>query len=157
MELVDPLSTVVESQRPLFHWKPLPGAEYQVSVYDTGFNLSAASGWIRTSEWQPARDLRRGSRYSWQVKVRRNGEEFAVPAPPSPEARFQVLGASEENEIARLRSQWSDSHLVLGLSYAKAGLLDDAARELRALDQLNPGSTTTAALLASLEQMHQSR
>jgi hypothetical protein len=144
----------VESQRPLFHWKPLGHAEFQVSVYDTSYNVSAVSGWISaTNQWQPPDDLRRGERYSWQVKVRYNGKEFTVPAPPQPEARFQVLGAAEEEDIARLRSQLPDSYLVLGIRYAQVGLLDDGAREL----QLAPESPTTAALLKSLQQMRQSR
>ena len=153
LELIAPLGIVVESQRPLFHWQSLGHAEFQVSVYDTSFNVAAASGWILATQWQPPHDLRRGERYQWQVKVRRNGEEFTFPAPPEPEARFQVLGAAEEEDIARLRSQLPDSHLVLGIRYAQVGLLDDAARELQAA----PESPTTAALLKSLQQMRRSR
>jgi hypothetical protein len=154
IELIAPLGTVVESQRPVFHWNSLGSAEFQVSVYDTGFNVAATSDYmLATTQWQPPHDLRRGERYSWQVKVRHKGEEFTVPAPPQPEARFQVLGAAEEEDIARLRTQVPDAHLVLGIRYAQVGLLDDAAREL----QLAPESPTTAALLKSLQQMRQSR
>jgi hypothetical protein len=153
IELIAPLGTVVESQRPLFQWKRLGGTEFQVSVYDAAFNLAVASGWIRASNWQPPRELRRGERYQWQVKVRRNGEEFTFPTPPDPEARFHVLSAAEEEDIARLRSKLPDSHLVLGIRYAQFGLLDDAERELLAA----PESPTTAAMLMSLQQMRQSR
>jgi hypothetical protein len=160
IELIAPLGTVVESQRPVFRWMARKGDSYLMSVYDTAFNVVASirvqvGGMISetTAEWQPQHDLRRGERYQWQVKVRRNGKEFTVPAPPQPEARFQVLGAAEEEDIARLRSQVPDSHLVLGIRYVQVGLLDDAARELQAA----PESPTTAALLKSLEQMRQSR
>jgi anti-sigma factor RsiW len=153
LELLAPLATVVESERPVFRWKALAAAQYQANVYDASYKMIEASGWIRQTEWQPTQPLRRGARYSWQVEVRRNGTDFTVPVPPMPEARFQVLDAAGEGRITRMRSEWADSHLVLGVTYAKLGLLDDAARELSELDEQNPGSSTTAGLRASVDRL----
>jgi anti-sigma factor RsiW len=153
LELLAPLATVVESERPVFRWKALAGAQYQVNLYDSRYTSVGVSGWMHETQWQVSQPLRRGERYSWQVKVRRDGTDFTVPVPPMPEARFQVLDAAGEEKISAMRSEWGDSHLVLGVVYARAGLLDDAARELRELDEENPDSPATAALRASIERL----
>jgi hypothetical protein len=151
VELLAPSGTVVESERPVFRWKGESGATYQVSVFDSGFDTITSSNWIDGSEWRSAKSLQRGARYSWQLTVRRNGAEVTIPAPPDPEARFQILGADAEAELNRLRGEFPDSHLVLGIFYAKAGLETEAILELRKLNDENPGSETTAALLGSIE------
>jgi hypothetical protein len=153
LELLAPLATVVESEWPVFRWKALDRAQYQVNLYDSRYASVGASGWIHQTQWQVSQPLRRGERYSWQVKVRRGGTDFTVPVPPMPEARFQVLDAAGEEKISAMRSEWADSHLVLGVAYARVGLLDDAARQLRGLDEQNPGSPATAALRASIERL----
>ena len=50
-------------------------------------------------------------------------------------------------------SDRSDSHLVLGVAYAQAGLLNEAGRELRAAAEENPGNAVVANLLASVNRM----
>jgi hypothetical protein len=157
VDLLTPLSVVVETQRPLFHWKPVPGAEYRVSVYSEGYDPVASSGWIRGAEWQAPRPLPRGARYSWQLNVRSHGQEITIPTPPAPEARFRVLDAAGEAEIARLRAASGDSHLVLGVEYAQAGMLDDAEAELRLVRDENPESRIVAGLLASVERLRNSK
>ena len=152
-KLLEPFGTVVEDQRPVFRWEATPGSMYRVSIYDDAFNLTAASGRIATTEWEPPKPLRRGTRYSWQLTVTHDGNEFTVPVPPAPEARFRVLGEADEAGIARARSQSGGSHLVLGILYARAGLLDAALQEVQALRAQNPDSAEVAGLLASLEQL----
>lgn len=152
-KLLGPVATVVESQQPVFRWQPIAGATYRVSVYTTGYDLVASSGWVSGMDWQIPKPLRRGMRYSWQLTVRQTGTEFTVPTPPAPEARFQVLAETDEAEISQLRNRWGTSHLVLGIFYARAGLLDEAQRELRALRDQNPGSEGIASLLASVERL----
>ncbi len=151
--LLEPLGVMLESQRPEFRWQRVPGAEYQVSVYSTEFKPVATSDWIQQAQWKPAADLHRGARYLWQLTVRLGGSEFTVPEPPAPEARFQVLDAAAEAELARVKSERSDSHLVLGVAYAQAGLLNEAGRELRAAAEENPGNAVVANLLASVNRM----
>lgn len=151
--LLEPLATVVESPRPVFRWQPVTGATYRVSVYDTGYNVVAESGSLTATEWQDPTPLVRGARYSWQLTVRQRGATFTVPTPPAPEARFRVLGEGEEARFSRLRSAWGDSHLVLGVLYARAGLIDQAEQELRALRQQNRSSEEVASLLESVERL----
>jgi hypothetical protein len=157
VDLLGPLSVVVETQRPLFRWKPIPGAEYRVSVYNEGYDPVATSGWIRGAEWQPRRALPRGARYSWQLNARTNGQEITLPTPPAPEARFRVLDAAGEAEIAQLKAAAGDSHLWLGVHYAQAGMLDDAEAELRHVRDENPRSPIVAGLVASVERLRNSK
>jgi len=153
VELLQPVGIIVETSQPVFSWKPLAGAEYRVSVYDSDFQQVAGSKWIQQTEWQTPVALRRGARYVWQLSVRRDGSEFTVPAPPDPEARFQVLDAAREAELNQWRSAWRDSHLVMGVAYAQAGLLNEAKREMQAVVDENPASAKVAALAASLNRL----
>jgi hypothetical protein len=157
VDLLGPLSVVVETERPRFRWKPIPGAMYRVSVYNEGYDPVATSGWIRGAEWQPQRALARGARYSWQLNARTNGQEITLPAPPAPEARFRVLDAAGEAEIAQWKAAAGDSHLLLGVHYAQAGMLDDAEAELRHVRDENPTSRIVAGLLASVERLRNSK
>jgi hypothetical protein len=149
VELLEPIGVVVEGQSVVFRWKPVAGAQYRVSVYTSDFQPAAVSGWLRETEWRsPA--LPRGARYSWQLTVRSAGREFTAPLPPEPEARFQILDAASEDDLARARGTSEGSHIVMGVAYARAGLVTEAARELRMAADQNPGSSTIATLLASL-------
>jgi hypothetical protein len=149
-ELLEPVGVVVESQSPLFRWKPVPGAEFQVSVYTGDFQQGAVSRWIRDSEWRAPVALSRGASYSWQLTVRADGREFTAPMPPEPEARFQILDAASEDNLAHARSASEGSHVVMGVAYARAGLRKEARQELQTAADQNPGSSTIAALLAGL-------
>jgi len=157
VDLIGPLSVVVETQRPLFRWKPVPGAEYRVSVFNEGYDPAATSGWIRATEWQTPRALPRGARYSWQLNVRGSGGDLTIPTPPAPEARFRVLDAAGEAEIVRLKAAAGDSHLLIGVQYAQDGIMDQAESELRRVRDENPGSRIVAGLLASVERLRNSK
>jgi predicted Zn-dependent protease len=67
-----------------------------------------------------------------------------------PEARFLVLAAEAEAELARRLASARGSHLVVGVLLAEAGVLDEAERELRALAAANPGQADVQRLLAGL-------
>jgi hypothetical protein len=111
----------------------------------------ARSDWLDSSHWQAPRPLKRRKRYLWQLKVRRAGSEFTVPAPPAPEVRFGVLSAEAAEELARLRAHWGDSHLLLGVAYGQVGLLEEAERELKSLREQNPGSAVVEGILSSID------
>src|SRR6202030_2597294 len=102
--------------------------------------------WSADSEWTFAHALEQGKRYSWQIHMRRGSDEITVPAPPAPEARFRVLDGDARAEVARARDRWGDSHLIIGIVYASAGLLDEAEQALRLASSQNPDSQQLAAL-----------
>lgn len=149
--LTAPVGQVVQADRPAFRWTALAGANsYVVEVYDQQFNLVAQSVELTGTSWTPAQPLARGQVFAWQVKARKEGQEIQAPKPPAAQARFRVLDQTQANELARARRAYGNAHLALGVLYAQAGLLDEAARELRILQRANPDSALARKLAASV-------
>jgi Flp pilus assembly protein TadD len=65
--------------------------------------------------------------------------------------RFAVLSTENFQELTSL--QKSNSHLALGVSYARAGLLNEAEREFQSLVKLNPQSELARKLLQSVRSI----
>ena len=148
--VIEPVGKIIFSDRPVFRWSTLTGATgYIVEVYDGNFNSVATSPVITGNSWT-APSLKRGQLYSWQVKAAKEGQEFLAPRPPAAQARFRVLDQASSAEISRARRDYSSSHLLLGLLYAKAGLLDEAERELSALQAVNPDASVLRRLSESI-------
>ena len=57
--------------------------------------------------------------------------------------------------LKNLRESFGSSHLVMGVAYAKAGLLVRARAEFQALARENPGSELPKKLLASVTRGRQ--
>ena len=154
--LVTPVGTGVETDRPTFRWRALPGAtSYVVNVYDSKLQNVATSSIESLPEWTPASPLKRGEVYTWQVTATKAGQEITSPVPPAPEARFKVLDQSKMQEVSHIRNSYPESHLVLGSVYSKAGLLDDAEREFKALLSANPHSAVAQKLLQNVRSLRQ--
>ena len=163
--LLRPLATAVVSDRPHLVWQSLPNANaYRVAVFAPGFRKIAESDWLpqsahlggpdRSVEWTPAAPLDRGLTYSWQVIARMGSSEDAptvrAPSLNSPEALFLVLGATQAAELAKAAHDHPGEHLLLGVLYARAGVLDLAEQEFAAA----PPSPDSATLL---ERLHAAR
>ena len=149
--LSSPVGKAVLSAQPKLGWKPLPGADgYSVEIYDGGFQLVASSGNIGVTTWQPGKPLPRGRTYSWQVTAFRDGKEIKSPVRPAPDARFLIVSSRAASEITETRQKAPRNHLALGVAYANAGLLDEAAREFRKELSINPGSTPARTFLRQI-------
>ncbi|MCM3903274.1 MAG: hypothetical protein ND866_16335 [Pyrinomonadaceae bacterium] len=149
--LLSPVGTITRTGRPTLRWRPLSGAtSYTVAVLDSDFNAMATSPPLTGTEWTPPHALERGRVYSWQVTAVKDGKEIISPSAPAPEARFKVLEKAKADELSEIE-KGAVSHLARGTLYARAGLLDDAERELRALLAANPKSPTARKLLQSLQ------
>jgi anti-sigma factor RsiW len=152
--LVGPAGKVIAADRPTLRWQPVEGAEsYRVEVSDPNDNYRevATSPALTANEWRLDRPLERGRVYSWQVVALKGGEEVAkAPSPDAPEAKFKVLEGAKFAEIERAKRSYAGQHLVLGVLYAQAGLLDEAERELQALVAANPDSAEAKSLLRSV-------
>jgi hypothetical protein len=144
-----PVATGVAEAQPRFAWSPLPGArDYVVTVLDAELQSVAASRPLRATTWTPERPLRPGE-YVWQVAARGAREEVA-PGPGEPEARFRVLTEVERETAAQARARHAGEPLLLGLLLARAGLVDEAGRELARAAAANPESARLARLRAQL-------
>ena len=151
--VIEPVGIVLMTDRPAFRWSMMEGATgYVVEVYDSKFNLMAASPQLTDLSWTPPA-LPRGKVYGWQVKATKDGQEFKSPRPPAPQARFRILDRAKANELAKARRAYPSSHLALGLLYAEAGLLREAEQELRALQKANPDSEIARSLLNQVQAL----
>ncbi|HVG22226.1 MAG TPA: zf-HC2 domain-containing protein [Blastocatellia bacterium] len=149
--LLSPVGIVVRATRPRFRWLAFSDAkEYEVSVSNVqGEVIERAK--VPGTEWLPPIPLVRGRMYQWQVRaMTKGGGEVKAPPVGQPDAKFSVLDQEKFSEIELARKVYPNSHLVLGTIYAKAGLINEARREFRALADANPGSQISRRILGSL-------
>lgn len=151
---MSPSGTLVVNVAPQFTWRALSGARsYRVAIFDASFREVAASPALKDVTWTPSVALPRNVPLAWQVTaLMADGSSVLAPAPPRPEARFSVVDEAEAARIAELKSRFAAEPIRLGILLAKAGLVDDAAREFaRAAEQ--PASADLAKKLqASLSR-----
>jgi hypothetical protein len=150
--LLGPSGTVIATDHPNLRWQPLAGAaSYTVSVFDSDFNRVTRSAPQVATQWTSTR-LRRGMTYSWEVVAVRNEQEVRSPVAPAPRAQFKILEAEKLRELTNLKKHSPISHLTLGLTYARFGLLAEAERELQILVRENPKSPVTTRLLRTVQE-----
>jgi hypothetical protein len=151
--LLSPIGMVVETNRPTFRWKRFSEAiEYEVSVSDVRGEVIGKET-VPGTDWRAAIPLARGQVYNWQVRaITKDGREVKSPPIGQPDAKFSVLDQHQFDELKRARKAYPDSHLVLGTIYAKAGLVNEAGREFRALLTANPESQISRRILGSLKR-----
>jgi hypothetical protein len=150
--LLSPVGVITAERLPQLRWSPLPGASsYSVTVTDASHDEVASSGPLAGTEWKVPVALEPGKTYNWQVSARRGGEEIVSPVLPAPAARFRLLTRAQAEELRRARRKYADSHLVLGVIYARAGLIDEAAREFRVLSVANPNSAIPVKLIRKVQ------
>ena len=153
-----PVGTRVASDRPAFRWSAHPDARsYEVSVFDQDLRKRAGSGRITGVDWTPERRLPRGRTYLWQVTAITPHGRVTAPAPPAPEARFEVVDEVVLAELERRRAAAPGSRLLAAVVFSEAGLLDAADAELHALADDNPGSPEVARLLDALRGLRRPR
>jgi hypothetical protein len=150
-KLVSPGTTVIIESSPLFKWEQLSGASgYRVYVLDSRGHQVAKSEDLPSAktEWKLTDPLNRGNVYAWVVIAVVDGKEIVSPGAAASSMKFQVLSANDLQKLDQLKR--TRSHLVLGVFYAKVGLLAEAEREFQELDRLNPDDNVAKKLLRSV-------
>jgi hypothetical protein len=152
--LAKPVGVVIEDQRPLLEWTPAEHAiSYTVEIKNLRSRRVFSSGSIPGTHWRPDVALPRGTTFTWEVRARlSDGREVSEPAPPAPAAMFRVVSNADEVALKAAREFKPRSHLLLGLTYAKVGLVDAARDELSALLTENPKSALASHLLESVDK-----
>src|SRR5215213_10181557 len=128
--LLYPVRRVVTEARPVFRWESLPGvSSYQVYVLDQESNQVSQSEDLppTQTQWEAPASLRRGQIFSWAVTALVDGKKVVSPSASAPEMKFAVLSTADFQELSRLKK--SNSHLALGVFYARVGLLNEAERD----------------------------
>lgn len=152
--LVYPVRSVVTEDQPLFRWESLPGASsYRVYVLDANGNQVGQSEELppTQTQWKAPVALRRGQIFSWVVTALVDGKKVISPSASAPEVKFAVLSNADFKELTRLKK--FNSHLALGVFYARTGLLDQAEREFESLFKLNPDSELARKLLQGVRSI----
>jgi hypothetical protein len=154
--LLSPVGTLVESDRPVFRWMPLRGADgYRLYIQDGNYNQVAVSPLIKETTWTASQALRRQTIYNWQVIAIKGVKEILSRVPPAPEAKFQILSESQLEELEKIRKASNNSHLVMGIVNAQYGLLDDAELEFNALSKENPELDVSRKLFLSVRSLRE--
>ena len=152
--LIGPIGEVVRSERPVFRWKALAGAQsYTVSVTDADLNEVATSPPLNATEWRIPKPLKEGGTYSWQVTALKDGVRITSPVLPAPQAKFKVIDRSTAEMLQQIQRAYPDSHLALAVIYAEAGLVDEAEEELRVVVRDNPRVGVAQRLLRQVQAM----
>jgi hypothetical protein len=149
--LLYPIRRVVTEDRPVFRWESLPGvSSYRVYVLDQDGNQVSQSEELppTQTQWEAPASLRRGQIFSWVVTALVDGKKVVSPSASAPEIKFAVLSTADFQELNHLKK--SNSHLALGVFYARVGLLNEAEREFEGLVGLNPQSELPRKLLQSV-------
>lgn len=153
-KLLYPSRRVVTEDKPTFKWESLSGVtSYRVYILDANSDQVAQSEELppTQTQWKPPTPLRRGQIFSWVVTALIDGKEIVSPSTSAPEVKFAILSGNDLNELNQLKK--SDSHLALGIFYARVGLVTEAEREFQKLIQLNPQSELPRKLLQSVRNL----
>jgi hypothetical protein len=152
-KVISPMNRVVFDDRPTFAWEPMPTATgYRVRVYAAGYRKIAESPIVHGTSWQAITPLQRGQTYTWTVTAESPKGEVHAPAPPQPEAAFQVVDTNTAATLDQASSSRGTDHLLLAVLYARAGAVDEARAQLDMLAAQNPGNKLVDQLKASLNQ-----
>lgn len=151
--VLSPSGTFVMDDQPVFRWEILTGAsKYKVTILDDQLNLISESPWIQETSWKAGKALPRNRTLIWQVAASRNGVDVVSPKPPSPEARFRILDQQSHEQLRTEIEKSRNSNLLLGLLYARYGLLDEAEEHLQLVANANPQSQEISQLLQALKK-----
>ena len=124
--VLDPVATLVPTDRPAFRWEALAGATgYRIDVFDPEF-APIASAETAAPEWTPSEPLPRDVILRWRVVARTPAGDVAAPVPPAPEARFRILAAPAASRWEALRARHSGTRLAI--EAANLGLRQEALR-----------------------------
>ena len=138
-DVITPVGTGIVTDRPLFEWQALVGAErYTVAIFDERAKVIAQSPTIGQTNWTPADPLPRDRTYVWQVTAFRGRDTMTIPVAPAAPARFHVVDARSAEVLQRLETEHPESHLVLGILNMDAGIRDAATRHLQQVPSSDP-------------------
>ena len=150
-QIFSPRGTAVAGLPVEFRWQPLEGDwSYQVRVFNLAGDPVTASPVTHAPHWSCDQGLQAGFNYQWQVTAVRGTARTTLPQPAEAPPRFRVLDPASAQRVQELARRRPTDHLLLGVEYARAGLLDDARTQLSEAARLAPNRPQILRLLQSL-------
>jgi hypothetical protein len=139
--LIYPVTETVDTTRPTLSWSLFAPGPYKVEIRDRAGDLVASAPNIPTGVMVLPKELNPGATYYWKVTA--SNSEYQ-------DASFVVMNTEETGEWQRVRRDFPQSHLALGLAAEHFGLLSTAEREYQALSREFPNAEAPARLLANV-------
>jgi hypothetical protein len=149
-----PARSVIISDRPSFDWEKLAGAtSYRVSVGDLKGHEIATSQELPADQtkWTPPISLKRGEIYVWEVEATIDGKKLVSPGRSAPQMKFKILPENGAQELDQVKK--AQSHLALGVFYAREGMVAEAEHEFQILVRANPRSAVLKKLLKQIQSL----
>ena len=139
--LIFPVTETVDTLRPTLSWNPFAPGPFKVVVKDRAGEVIASSQNLPTTTLVMSKNLTPGLTYTWTVTAA--NMEYQ-------DASFVVMKAEDTAEWLRVRGDFKESHLALGLMAEHYGLLSMAEREYRELARQYPKAEAPARLLSNV-------
>lgn len=139
--LVYPVTEAVDTVQPTLSWTLFAPGPFKVVVKDRAGEIVASAQNIPNTAMVLPKKLNPGATYTWQVTASNNESQGAA---------FLVMTTESVAEWQRVRRDFPQSHLALGLMAEHFGLLGTAEREYQALVREFPNAEAPARLLANV-------
>jgi hypothetical protein len=139
--LIYPVTEAVDNLQPTLSWSLFERGPYKVVVTDKAGQVVVSAQNIPNTAFVMATKLQPGATYKWQVTAANN---------ESQDATFIVMTTEDIAEWQRVRRDFPQSHLPIGLAAEHFGLLSVAEREYQALGREFPNAEAPARLLANV-------
>jgi hypothetical protein len=142
---ISPKDEAVSSTQPIIRWQNQEKGEYKVEIFDRELKKIAESEVLTQNSWQINKKIPAGF-YFWQIsKIKNDSAEVEK----SDKVFFKIVSETERNRIERAKNS-TKSNLVAAILYARAGLLNEAKRQLNLELQKNPNSTKAKKMLSQI-------
>lgn len=139
--LIYPVTEMVDTTHPTLSWSLFSPGPYKVVLKDRAGAEIVNTLNIPNAALVLQKMLQPGATYTWQVTAANN---------ESQEATFVVMTTENAAEWQRVRMEFSQSHLALGVLAEHYGLLSTAEREYKELVRQFPNAEAPARLLANV-------
>lgn len=142
--------STIEDDRPEFRWQAVPGVRGYVVVVA----VPAQNEYIESPElpptqttWRVTPALERGAIHRWKVSALFPDGQSIESSP----VVLKVLSHAEIEMLQTIRRQHAGSRLILAAAYARAGLEEQARKEIAELAREQPGSKLAQDFAASMK------
>jgi hypothetical protein len=139
--LIYPVTEVVDNNQPTLSWSLFSPGPYKIVVKDRANQVVASAQNVPNTTLVLSKPLDRGATYTWQVTASNNEYQ---------DATFVVMTAENFAEWQRVRTEFAQSPLALGLAAEHFGMLSYAEREYQELARQFPNAEAPVRLLSNV-------
>lgn len=142
-----PVNRAVTESKPVLSWQGEKNTEYVVTVTDRARREIAKSGTLKQTSWQVSEPLATGL-YFWIVTAKKTDSKNTVE---SSAALIKVISGQEKKNLENIERK-VESKLAKAVIYFRAGLFDEAERELQNELKKTPDSSRAKSFLRQVRE-----